>query len=174
MLSPEKEQCLSGGQSVVAGPMRLSSRFSINPECWMMNESQIGKHRPGSTFHSVAVHVPPSGKSTECARLADDDDFGTSTFWTLLTMTIRNYSPMHWMPPLTTRNHNLLTAVVCRLLTILSHHSTFPMHSVVLGQKGIMMTVSTYRCFLWKTRYRFNSFRLWRGCDVQWLRMMRW
>jgi hypothetical protein len=49
----------------------------------MMNESQVGKHRPGSTFHSGVVHVPLSGKSTECARLADDDDdddFGTSTF----------------------------------------------------------------------------------------------
>ena len=84
MLSPEKEQCLSCGRFVVAGPMGLSRHFSIHPECSMMNESQIGKHRPGSTIHSSAVHVPPLGKSTEYTRLVDDDDddddFGTSTF----------------------------------------------------------------------------------------------
>jgi hypothetical protein len=91
MPSPEKEQCLSCGRYVVAGPMGLSRHLSSHPQCsfeysgdptlldgGMMKEAQRnGEHRRGiSTFHAGVSEVPPSLWNPE----DNVDDFGTSTY----------------------------------------------------------------------------------------------
>ena len=91
MPSPEKDQCLSCGRYVVAGPMGLSRHLSSHPQCsleysgdpslldgGMMNEAQrTGEHRPEvSTFHAGVSQVRPSMWKSE----DNVDDFGTSTF----------------------------------------------------------------------------------------------
>jgi hypothetical protein len=45
---------------------------------------------------------------------------------------------------------------------------------MTLGPRGILMTVWTFRHFLWKKRSSLTSLRPWRAWDVRWLRMMRW
>ena len=96
MLSPEKEQCPSCGQYVVAGPMGLSRHFSSRPQCsldysgdpsllggMMMNDAQSGECHPVSTSRCAggSSYAPPRWNSDAYARLPDDDeDLGTSTF----------------------------------------------------------------------------------------------
>ncbi|KAI2491591.1 hypothetical protein MHU86_22963 [Fragilaria crotonensis] len=95
MLSPEKDQCISCGRFVVAGPMGLSRHLSTHPQCSLdyskepsihggIMDAPLHHQQTNASFHAALSSVTGAHANNDHISLlplhVEDDFVGTSSF----------------------------------------------------------------------------------------------